>query len=320
MNCRWNVSSCQLPAARCRLKIFNFQFSVLRSKLATQNLALATRNSKLGTRNFLLSTQHSVLIALLLLVLAACQGAPAVPEAPTLAVLEVKLLATVYISPTPNADEMQATQRAFTPTPSPVPVLPSPTPTPYVGVFLGEVEADVGPDIGLELLRVPPTPDRFATQVPTCTTSPDPAFGESWSADSVPRRLGCPIQIAAPFRGVSQVFERGVMYWRGDTGEIWAIATSGPSAGQYWYLPQSGEAMNEDITPPGGLRVPVRGFGGVWRNQAGVRDALGFARTDEEEHAMQSQRFDGGLLFLDSSAALVFALIVDGTAFGPFPA
>ncbi|HEX2908299.1 MAG TPA: hypothetical protein VHO69_15615, partial [Phototrophicaceae bacterium] len=165
-----------------------------------------------------------------------------------------------------------------------------------------------------------PTPNMAATLQPNCTTPADPIFGGSWSSDSnLVRLLGCAIQPTAQFRGVMQVFERGTMYWRGDTGEIWALASSGPAAGQYWYTAQGAEVMNEDIQPPAGLRVPVRGFGNVWRNVAGVRDALGFARIDEQELAMQSQRFDGGLLLLDSNAGVVFALMVDGTVYGPFP-
>lgn len=258
----------------------------------------------------------SYLIALCFL--AACQ--PAAPSAtvPAENVLEVKQLATVYISPTPNQAEAAATRQAFTPTPRMAAASATPTATAYVGVFLGEVQSDEGP--AFSLAQQPPTPNLIATQLPNCSTAPDAVFGADWNADAeVPRLLGCPIQIAAQFRGVTQVFERGVMYWRGDTGEIWAIATGNASKGRYWYVAQSAEAMNEDVQPPAGLRAPVRGFGGVWRNTPDVRDALGFARTDEQELAMQSQRFDGGLLFLDSSAGLVFALIVDGSAYGPFP-
>lgn len=332
MNCQWNVSSCQSPVASRPFSeaeaVAAFQpeagsppaerKSLLKEAarrffLGCRLLIASCQLFQLGTRNFRLST-------LLLLFLAACQpGAPSA-SAPTESVLEVKQLATVYISPTPGEVELQATRRAFTATPSPLAAAPTPTATAYVGVFLGEVQADEGPALGLELLHVPPTPDRVATQLPTCQTLPDTVFGSGWSADTaVTGALGCPVQDTAQFRGVTQVFERGVMYWRGDTGEIWAIASSGPAAGRFWHVPQAAEAMNEDIQPPGGLRVPVRGFGGVWRNTPDVRDALGFARTDEQELAMQSQRFDRGQLFLDGSAGLVFALIMDGSAYGPFP-
>jgi hypothetical protein len=289
----------------CRFIVHSFQFRVSSLQSLVSNLQF-----------WKLISHPSSLIALCFL--AACQ--PTAPSAATPAenVLEVKQLATVYISPTPNQAQAAATRQSFTPTPQAAVATATPTATAYVGIFLGEVEADEGP--AFSLAQLPPTPNVITTQLPNCSTTPDAVFGTSWNADAeVPRLLGCPIQIVAQFRGVTQVFERGVMYWRGDTGEIWAIATGDPSKERYWYVAQSAEAMNEDIQAPTGLRAPVRGFGGVWRNTPDVRDALGFARTDEQELTMQSQRFDGGLLLLDSSSGLVFALIVDGTAYGPFP-
>lgn len=294
MNCRWIVRRFWQPGTGSRPSVKNPQPSTL-------------------------STLYSALSTLFLVLLAACQPGESMPAAPTPAVLEVKQLATVYISPTPAESELQATRRAFTATPSPPAVQPTPTATPYIGIFIGEVLDDEGPVFGPEQLAAPITPDFPATRLPTCTIPPDAIFGVSWGQDAeVPFRLGCPIQITAQFRGTTQVFERGAMYWRGDTGEIWAIATSGPFAGRYWTVQQSADENNADILVPEGLRVPVRGFGGLWRSVPEVRDALGFARTDEQELAMQSQRFESGLLLLDSSAGLVFALIVDGTAYGPF--
>jgi hypothetical protein len=36
------------------------------------------------------------------------------------------------------------------------------------------------------------------------------------------------------------------------------------------------------IVPPAGLLQPIRGFGKVWRNNAGVRDGLGWALSPEQ--------------------------------------
>ncbi|NWG17246.1 MAG: hypothetical protein HXY41_11475 [Chloroflexi bacterium] len=294
MNCRWIVHNLRRLAAGSQPSVKNPQLSTL-------------------------SPQYAVRCILLLILLAACQPGTTTPAAPTPAVLEVKQLATVYISPTPDESQLQATRRAVTATPGPPTAQATPTATAYIGIFIGEVLADEGPVPGLEQLAASATLDFPATRLPTCTIPPDAVFGAGWGQDAeVPQRLGCPIQIVAQFRGTAQVFERGAMYWRGDTGEIWAIVTSGPSAGRYWTAQQSGEEANADILVPEGLRVPVRGFGWMWRSVPEVRDALGFARTDEQELAMQSQRFESGLLLLDSSSGLVFALIVDGTAYGPF--
>jgi hypothetical protein len=253
----------------------------------------------------------------LLLFLAACQPGSSTPtiEAPRVA---AKLLATVYISPTPGEVERQATLRAVTPTPSVPPPTPVPSATPYVGVFLGEVELDSGA-VNPALLGLDITPVRPTQQVITCEILPNEVFGTTWlqSARTV-NALGCPIQIMFGFSGNVQVFERGVMYWRSDSGEIWAIAPGGTSDGQYWYVAEPQEASTSGIIAPVGLRVPERGFGSVWLTVEGVRDALGFAQTDERRTQIAVQLFDSGSLFLDSESGTVFALLVDGTVFGPF--
>lgn len=265
-----------------------------------------------------LSTQYSVLF---LLLLAAC--APATPTAPAGPPTVInKLLATVYISPTPNAAQAQATRAAILPTATiPLPT-PTDTSTPYIGVFLGEADAgDDGPAINLTPQPPNPTAAEVTAAAPTpgCAAPVEPSFGTKWnSSPEAAQRMGCAIQVAEQFRGVLQVFERGVMYWRGDTNEIWAIATTGPSAGHYWYITNAPSAPEDNLTAPEGLRVPVRGFGSVWRTTGGVRDALGYARLDEQPGSMQTQRFDGGTLFLDATSGQVFVLLVDGRAFGPY--
>jgi hypothetical protein len=152
-----------------------------------------------------------------------------------------------------------------------------------------------------------------------CTIPPNDVFGAAWQQnDSVVRRLGCPIQIMFGFDGTVQIFERGVMYWRKDTSAIWAIVPGGAGAGKFWFVAQPPNLTTSEFTAPDGLRVPSGGFGGVWKGVPGVRDALGFAQTDEQSVKMAMQLFDGGSLLLDSNAGQVFALMVNGDAFGPY--
>jgi hypothetical protein len=252
------------------------------------------------------------------MLLAACAPAAVEPQAtPTLRVLEVKQLATVFISPTPDATEAAATRAAIIPTATTPPPPPTVTPTMYVGVFLGEADlGDFGPAINPAEVANPPTPNIPATRTATCQIPPNPVFGVAWSVDGrVSTRLGCPIQVMAASSGASQVFERGVMYWREDTDETWAIA---PAAGRFWFVQGAPEESNADVAPPPGLRVPVRDFGFLWRSYPDVRTALGYAQTEAARLDMTSQRFDSGLLLRDGETGVVFALIIDGTAFGPF--
>jgi len=253
--------------------------------------------------------------------LAACQpDATPTPAAIAEPSLEPKQLATVYISPTPNAAEQEATRTSSRPTSTSIPPTLQPSPTPYIGVFLGEAEAAgeegipiVNPalfeqDTGFEL----PTPI-----VASCPVQSDPTFGETWSADAaVAQAMACPVEAVIRFDGTFQLFERGAMYWRSDTGEIWAIAPG--TNGRFWFVANPPPAEETPITAPEGLRVPTLGFGNVWRGTNGVREALGFARTDEQPTQFMFQRFQGGTLLKDGSSGQVFALAGDGVAYGPY--
>jgi hypothetical protein len=322
---------------KSKLSVSSFKYSVEEdSKRGIEALERNTPNAESPTENrelktyspvfsplfaslhSVLSTQYSVLF---LLLLAACAApTPAAPVGPPTVIN--KLLATVYISPTPDAAQVQATRAAVVPTvTAPLPT-PTDTNTPYIGVFLGEADAgDDGPAINVTPQLPNPTAAEITAAIaaPGCAAQVEPSFGTQWnSSPEAVQRMGCAIQVAEPFRGVLQVFERGVMYWRGDTNEIWAVATTGPSAGHYWYVTDAPSAPDDNLTAPEGLRVPVRGFGSVWRTTGGVRDALGYARLDEQPASMQTQRFDGGTLFLDATSGQVFVLLVDGRVFGPY--
>jgi len=50
----------------------------------------------------------------------------------------------------------------------------------------------------------------------------------------------------------------------------------------------------------------------------GVRDAIGFAQTDEQQASLATQRFAGGTLLSDASSGQVFVLYADSTLAGPY--
>jgi hypothetical protein len=247
-------------------------------------------------------------LVLLALFLVGCSGeAPAIPTL-TPPLVMPKLIATVYISPTPNAEQAAATRAASTATATPVPVLPTASPTAYVGVFLGEVEVDNSAPALNPAFGVP-------TVAASCPNPPDPLFGTRWSADpAVSAALGCPVELVSSITGRLQIFERGVMYWR-PNGEIWAIATAQE---RYWYVPGAPPVQPGDILVPEGLLAPSQGFGAVWRGIPGVQDALGFARVAEQDGTVSTQKFQNGTLLADGSSGQVFVLLADGRAFGPY--
>lgn len=255
------------------------------------------------------------------LLLAAC--APAAPSSapPSAAAVEAKVLATVHLSPTPDAAQAQATllaQRAAAATPAPS---PTPTPTVYVGVFLqGEAAQGGIPLIDPTLIGLPAQPP--TPQPPDCPSLPvDERLGTAWLSDAVASgALGCPIEVAIPFTGVIQVFERGVMYYQ-PGGAVWAVAPGYIAPGRYWTFPRELPPVDPGsagIVPPAGLRLPEGALASVYFGVEGVRDALGYARLPEEHGSLIYQRFANGTVLVDLASGQAFILAGGDTAYGPF--
>lgn len=282
--------------------------------MSRRQSSVASPTGRLRTR------QSPVIFALVysllwLVTLAGCNSeTPIVNPTLTPPAVMPKLIATVYISPTPNTEQIAATRAASTATATSIPILPTASSTAYIGVFLGEVEVDdsapaLNPALGLPTEVIP------ATVIAACPNPPDPLFGTRWSADPVvSAALGCPIELVSSITGALQIFERGVMYWR-PNGEIWAIATAQQ---KYWYVPSAPSVPPGEILAPEGLIAPSQGFGAVWRGIPGVQDALGFARIAEQNGTVSTQKFQNGTLLADGSSGQIFVLLADGRALGPY--
>lgn len=258
--------------------------------------------------------------ALCVIFLTACQP-DATTQTDSITPVQAKLLATVYISPTPDAAQAQATRQASVPTLTAPPPTPLPSPTIYVGTFLEPAADDEIPPI-LDATQVFALVPGLPTERPSrCQFDVDPRFGAAWRSDpAVDQAMGCPVETVTDFNGVVQVFERGVMYFQSN-GPIWAIETTNDGfPNRHWTITQTLPPVEgtPPVSAPEGLKVPAFGFGSVWFGVSGVRDTLGFARTDEQAVPLAFQRFEGGTLFLDAGGEVVFALLVDGTAYGPF--
>ena len=90
---------------------------------------------------------------------------------------------------------------------------------------------------------------------------------------------GCPSAPPTQTPGAAQVFERGLMVWVGETGEIFSLIDDG-TVRVYGDTFVEG---NPDPTaePPDGLFTPVRGFGIVWEALGGAEGLLGWAAAQE---------------------------------------
>lgn len=262
-----------------------------------------------------------VIIVGLSLFLAACS--PSTTPTPIVieSLAQPKQLATVYMSPTPDEAQRQATRLAFQPSSTPPPTSGVPTATVYIGVFLGEaasldnVAMMATSAVGTEVERTPLP--RFAN----CPMPPDDRLQGSWRDDSAATRdLGCPAAEAIPYDGVTQIFERGVMYTNPD-GAIWALALRPDEPSQYWRIEGATPYQSIDVVPPPNLQVPAVAFGALWMGVPGVRDALGFAQTEAADANFVVQLFQGGSLLHDTEAGQTFVLVGPddmGTVYGPY--
>ncbi|HEX5504058.1 MAG TPA: kelch repeat-containing protein [Thermomicrobiales bacterium] len=135
-------------------------------------------------------------------------------------------------------------------------------------------------------------------------------------------RLGAPRTAVALAPGVTQQFQKGWMFYRGDTRQIYAICF--PSSiwnGTWSVYPDTwaeGQPVGGGPGPSPGLYEPRRGFGKVWREHPDVRQCLGYAKTaDETAFTLPLQPFAHGLMLLDTTypaaGGQLFVLYDDGT-------
>jgi hypothetical protein len=106
------------------------------------------------------------------------------------------------------------------------------------------------------------------------------------------------------------------MLWRQDVNLIYGL---GPD--RLWFFTgdtwRDGLDPSDDpaIIPPNGLYQPVRGFGKVWRERPGVREALGWATAEEQGFTAVIQEFSGGTVWQDAGGEGQVILLNDSSYF-----
>jgi hypothetical protein len=149
---------------------------------------------------------------------------------------------------------------------------------------------------------IPTSAAQSVTDVPTeiretATPAPTPTL------DPFPTPTVGQVQVA------EQPFEHGRMFWIQPRTEIWVLVVTGEGRGR-WTVYQDTFAdgqieFDPDIVPPGDNQYqPHRGFGKLWRENAEVRNALGWAVTpDEFGYISRYEYYPGGVV--DSAGVYV---------------
>jgi hypothetical protein len=126
--------------------------------------------------------------------------------------------------------------------------------------------------------------------------------------------LGCPRAEAITVTAARQPFEHGLLLWRKDVNLIYGLGPSQPwfFTGDTW---RDGDpSADPSIIPPGDFYQPVRGFGKVWRERPGVREALGWATAEEQGFTAIIQEFTGGTVWQDAGGEGQVTLFNDGSS------
>ncbi len=108
-------------------------------------------------------------------------------------------------------------------------------------------------------------------------------------------------------------FERGVMFWLGDSNQILVLMNGETEFGGVYSVYQ--DTWNEgqpetdpNIQPPQGFVQPDRGFGQAWRNYPGVRDALGWGTAGAHGYTALVVR-DGSRIIVNGPDNRVYQLL-----------
>jgi len=262
--------------------------------------------------------KRAIVFLLLLLLIVACTPTTTSTPIPTQVAI-LKEVATVFISPTPNPQQAEATRLAVTPTIAPPTPTIIPSATPYIGVFIGQAQRDDGftsvnePLFADVSVGIAPTADASR-----CRVAIDPNYLRLWLTNSaISSALGCPIQEGFGFFGQSQIFENGVMYLNDETGELWAVLASADERTQVFSLTSAPSQDLTGLVAPPGLLIPEGRFANMWLSVENLQTLLGFAITPPQTSAINIQRYDSGSFFFDVTSGEIFAFENYGTAFGP---
>jgi hypothetical protein len=248
----------------------------------------------------------AVLLAPIYLLLVACSVIPTSKVEVTVVVTAQVAQQTETSTPNPTA--------AATLLPAPTPTqAAAPTDTPELTVASAVAPTNTPPPSPFTATVVPtttplPPPEPTVVASPVnCSVLPTGSFLTIWQSNpDLQTSLGCPTSYhpritptAWEVKTSYQPFERGEMIWSDHIGwyeqpvvyVIYADST-------YQRLEDTFDPATDPTgggeTPPNGLVEPKLGFGKVWHNQPGVREALGWATTSEAPGEGRFQTFFGG--------------------------
>ena len=176
-----------------------------------------------------------------------------------------------------------------TPVTTPAVELPTPTPLPTATPTIGPTPAPLTGDPPEGLFR----PEGSFAAIWENTARAQQDLG--WAKTTGPETIG----------GAVQEFDGGTMAWRGDAGLIYVFFNDGTWQAFPDTFEEGMPESDPNFSPPSGRMQPIRGFGKVWRENADVREQLGWALAKESGGSAQVQEFERGAMIRFGGRAFV---------------
>jgi hypothetical protein len=132
-----------------------------------------------------------------------------------------------------------------------------------------------------------------------CSANPTGGFLTAISQNpAIVAEIGCIVGTPYSTGSAYQPFERGLMVWVQNVGAAGGMIYVGQPNNtalivtDTWQAGIDPESGGE--TPPSGLIEPVRGFGKIWRQAGGIRNAIGWATAPEQGISATVLNFERG--------------------------
>jgi hypothetical protein len=259
--------------------------------------------------------------------LTACRGAPTSSPTSTVSEPSARPTETALPLPTPTRTQPPPPTQTITRTEAPPPMdTPTLAPTSTSPPLPRPTSTSAPPtDTPAPEATAPPRATDAVSPIPTntplvCAVLPEGGFLTVWQSDpALQSALGCPtsghpriVPAAWEIKTAFQTFERGVMIWSDHAG--WypqpLVYVLYPD-GRYQKLQDASDPGVDPVsageTPPEGLVEPMLGFGKVWREGPGVREALGWATAEETPGEGRFQMYWGGDMVWISQTDKIYA-------------
>lgn len=177
--------------------------------------------------------------------------------------------------------------------------------------FLASCQSGLPPtEILIEVTRVvtvvvTPDPNQgpLPLNTPEATQEAQPVVTEAPIVTETPTMTPTPDAFPAPVIGqifvAEQQFERGRMFWLRPIDQIWVITIEGENE-YVWQVAEDNfeegmpESDPEFVPADENLMQPIRGFGLLWRENAEIREQLGWATADEVGYLANYEYHYGG--------------------------